>query len=115
MRTNLATVLDPNRRSSDAGEFDAALRRQLDGGHILYAVLGDKCRNISRGFVLVLLPLGCFYWYGWIAWAVILFFLGLRHPMLVEPAEPLGRKRKILAVFAALMLVLTFLPAPFKM
>jgi membrane-associated protease RseP (regulator of RpoE activity) len=87
---------------------------QLDGGHILYAVLGDKCRNISRGFFLVLLPLGYFCWYGWIAWAVILFFLGLRHPMVVEPVEPLGRKRKILALVAALMLVLTFLPTPFK-
>src|ERR1700747_2753417 len=31
MRTNLATVLDPNRRSNDAGEFDAALRRRIVG------------------------------------------------------------------------------------
>jgi ATP-dependent Clp protease ATP-binding subunit ClpB len=31
MRTNLATVLDPNRRSNDAREFDAALRRKIVG------------------------------------------------------------------------------------
>ncbi len=31
MRTNLATVLDPNRRSNDAGEFEAALRRKIVG------------------------------------------------------------------------------------
>src|SRR5450432_780758 len=31
MRTNLATVLDPNRRSNDAGEFDGALRRKIVG------------------------------------------------------------------------------------
>ncbi len=87
---------------------------QLDGGHILYAVLGDKCRNISRAFILVLLVLGYFCWYGWIAWAVILFFLGLRHPRLIEPEEPLGRERKLLAMVAALILALTFLPTPFK-
>jgi len=87
---------------------------QLDGGHILYAVLGDKCRNISRGFFLVLLPLGAFCWYGWLAWAVILFFLGLRHPKVIEPVEPLGRERKILALVAALILILTFLPTPFS-
>jgi membrane-associated protease RseP (regulator of RpoE activity) len=87
---------------------------QLDGGHILYAVLGDRCRNISRGFILVLLPLGYFCWYGWIAWAVVLFFLGLRHPKLVEPSEPLGSGRKILALVAALMFALTFLPTPFE-
>lgn len=86
---------------------------QLDGGHILYSVLGDKYRNISRGFVLVLLPLG-YFWYGWIAWAVILFFLGLRHPKVVEPVEPLGRERQVFAVVAVIILVLTFLPTPFK-
>jgi ATP-dependent Clp protease ATP-binding subunit ClpB len=31
MRTNLATVLDPNRRSSDAKDFDTALRRKIVG------------------------------------------------------------------------------------
>ena len=87
---------------------------QLDGGHILYAVLGDKCRNISRGFFLVLLPLGYFCWYGWMAWAVILFFLGLRHPRVIEPLEPLGRQRKILALVAGIIFVLCFHYAPLK-
>ena len=31
MRTNLATVLDPNRRSNDAREFEAAIRRKIVG------------------------------------------------------------------------------------
>src|SRR5262244_543594 len=31
MRTNLATVLDPNRRSHDAREFESALRRRIVG------------------------------------------------------------------------------------
>jgi ATP-dependent Clp protease ATP-binding subunit ClpB len=31
MRTNLATVLDPNRRSTDAREFETALRRKIVG------------------------------------------------------------------------------------
>ena len=31
MRTNLATVLDPNRRSNDAREFDGALHRKIVG------------------------------------------------------------------------------------
>src|SRR3981081_1741798 len=31
MRTNLATVLDPTRRSNDAGEFETALRRRIVG------------------------------------------------------------------------------------
>jgi membrane-associated protease RseP (regulator of RpoE activity) len=86
---------------------------QLDGGHILYAVIGDKHRNISRGFLLVLLPLGFLCWIGWMVWAAILLVLGLRHPKLIEPAESLGRSRKILALVAALILALTFVPTPF--
>jgi len=31
MRTNLATVLDPTRRSNDAREFDSSLRRKIVG------------------------------------------------------------------------------------
>ena len=87
---------------------------QLDGGHILYAVIGDKHRNISRGFLLVLLPLGIFCWIGWMVWGAILLFLGLRHPVVIEPAETLGRGRKLLALVAALMLALTFVPTPFS-
>jgi membrane-associated protease RseP (regulator of RpoE activity) len=111
-------ILHPVGCAAWVGLFATALNLlpvgQLDGGHILYAVLGDKCRTISRGFFLVLLPLGYFCWYGWIAWAVILFFIGLRHPKVIEPVEPLGRNRKILALVAAIILVLTFLPTPFK-
>jgi membrane-associated protease RseP (regulator of RpoE activity) len=110
-------ILHPMGCAAWVGLFATALNLlpvgQLDGGHILYAVLGDKSRNISRGFFLVLLPLG-YFWPGWIVWAVILFFLGLRHPKLLEPAEPLGRERKILALVAAVILVLSFIPIPFK-
>jgi membrane-associated protease RseP (regulator of RpoE activity) len=85
---------------------------QLDGGHILYSLLGEKYRWFSRGFFLVLVPLGIFRWHGWLVWAVVLFFLGLRHPRVIDPEVPLGRNREILAVVAALMLALTFLPTP---
>jgi membrane-associated protease RseP (regulator of RpoE activity) len=112
-------ILHPVGCAAWVGLFATALNLlpvgQLDGGHILYAVLGDKCRNISRGFFLVLLPLGIFCWYGWIAWAVILFFLGLRHPRVIEPVEPLGRERKLLALVALAIFLLTFLPTPFRL
>jgi membrane-associated protease RseP (regulator of RpoE activity) len=86
---------------------------QLDGGHILYAVFGHKYRKISQGLFLVLLPLGYFCWVGWLAWGSILLVLGLRHPILVEPAETLGRVRKRLALVGLLIFILTFMPAPF--
>ena len=113
-----AVTLHPVGCGAWVGLFATALNLlpvgQLDGGHILYAVLGDKSRRISRGFYLVLLPLGLL-WYGWFAWAAILLILGLRHPILLDPDEPLGRKRRFLAIAAALMFILTFMPTPFKL
>lgn len=87
---------------------------QLDGGHILYAVLGEKHRAVSRGLFLALVPMGVFCWAGWMVWAVILLFVGLRHPVVMAPSEPLGAGRKLLALVAALVFVLTFVPTPFS-
>jgi membrane-associated protease RseP (regulator of RpoE activity) len=86
---------------------------QLDGGHILYAVLGERHKTVSRGLFLALVPLGVFCWAGWMVWAVVLLVVGLRHPRVMAPPEPLDRGRKILALVATLIFLLTFVPTPF--
>ena len=87
---------------------------QLDGGHILYAVLGERHRTVSRGLFLALVPLGVFCWAGWMVWAVVLLVVGLRHPVVMIPSEPLDKVRKTLAVVATLIFLLTFVPTPFS-
>jgi membrane-associated protease RseP (regulator of RpoE activity) len=87
---------------------------QLDGGHILYAVLRERHRTVSRVLVLALVPLGAFCWAGWMVWAVILLVVGLRHPVVMIPSEPLGKARKVLALVAGLIFLLTFVPTPFS-
>ena len=87
---------------------------QLDGGHILYAVLGDRHRTVSRGLFIALVPMGVFFWAGWMVWAVILLLIGLRHPVVTAPSEPLDKGRKLLALVATLIFILTFVPTPFS-
>jgi membrane-associated protease RseP (regulator of RpoE activity) len=87
---------------------------QLDGGHITYALFGEKHQWISKGMVPVLLILGIFFWPGWILWAVIMIFLGYRHPPVVYPWIELDRKRKIIGWIALLIFILTFTPTPVK-
>ncbi|HEX4604970.1 MAG TPA: site-2 protease family protein [Candidatus Angelobacter sp.] len=85
---------------------------QLDGGHIIFAVNPRLHRPISLLSILILLPLSWYCWAGWLLWAIVLRFTGSRHPD-VPLFPPLDAKRRVLAVFALIMLALTFIPAPF--
>jgi hypothetical protein len=57
MKTVLNTVLDPNRRGTDAKEFDNALRRRIVGqdqalekvAEIYQMFLADRIRKDARG------------------------------------------------------------------
>ncbi|MBI5409620.1 MAG: site-2 protease family protein [Nitrospirae bacterium] len=87
---------------------------QLDGGHIIYAFFGEKHQWISKGMIPVLIFLGIAYWSGWIVWAVIMIFLGYRHPPVVYPWIQLDRRRKIIGWIAFVIFILTFTPTPVK-
>lgn len=86
---------------------------QLDGGHIAYALFGRFHKKISQGFVASLIPLGIFYWQGWLLWTTILLFIGLRHPVTIDDSIPLRRRHIWLGWFALGMFVLCFTPMPF--
>jgi membrane-associated protease RseP (regulator of RpoE activity) len=85
---------------------------QLDGGHVLYALAGRRQESISRAVVIALAPLG-FLWWGWFLWGGLLLVMGLRHPPVVVETSPLGPRERLLGAVGAVLLVLTFVPAPF--
>lgn len=84
---------------------------QLDGGHILYAVVGPAQRRLALPLALLLGGLG-FLWQGWWVWCFLLLVLGLFHPPVYDETEPLDGRRKALAWLALALLVLSFSPAP---
>lgn len=84
---------------------------QLDGGHILYAVLGPKHRRVARSLWLVLAMAGLF-WPGWLVLAVLVRLLGLEHPPVRDESIRLDRKRKILVGVAIAMLLFCLMPIP---
>ena len=97
---------------------------QLDGGHIVYALWPRAHRTISRLTVMVLVPMGVYFWAGWLIWAALLAGSGMRHPQIVpayasvfggsaEPWPELGRTRRALALLGLLILIVTLMPAPF--
>ncbi len=86
---------------------------QLDGGHILYATVGARQRRLALPLWLAVAGLG-WIWPGWLLWAALVFFLGLRHPPVRDESVPLGPGRRALAVVALLVLVLSFMPSPLR-
>lgn len=87
---------------------------QLDGGHIAYALFGEKHEYFSKLFVLLMLLFGLFLWAGWAVWAVLLLILGLRHPPILYNQIPLDGKRRFMGWLSFVILVFTFIPVPFK-
>ena len=66
--------------------------------------------KITLAVALLLVPLGIYFWKGWIMWAVLLLAIGFRHPPLMNRWEQLARPR----LFWAAIAVVIFAPAVFQ-
>lgn len=87
---------------------------QLDGGHIMYALLGRRQKRIALITVSVLVPLGIFLWPGWLVWVVLILIIKLGHPPTLNDQIPLDLKRKIIGWTAMFIFILSFTPVPIK-
>src|ERR1051325_10478707 len=90
---------------------------QLDGGHISYAVLGRRSTAVTMVMVPCLIGLS-FVSTSWVVWTALtvamLIVFGPRHPRVFDEEMPLDTARLWLALFAVLMFVLCFTPAPIQ-
>jgi membrane-associated protease RseP (regulator of RpoE activity) len=90
---------------------------QLDGGHISYAVLGERSSHVTLLMVGVAMALSYFA-VSWRVWTflmvVMLVVFGRHHPRVFDEEVPLDRNRRILALAALVMFVLCFTPAPIQ-
>lgn len=87
---------------------------QLDGGHILYVLIGKKARLILPFILAAMILLG-FVWNGWWLWAFLTFFLGRIYAEPLDQITPLDPKRKALAIFALILFILIFPPIPLSL
>ena len=87
---------------------------QLDGGHIAFALLGNKHKYLSISLVIILASLGIFYWEGWALWAVLMLILGIKHPPVIYWEVPLNSKRRLIGFSAFIIFIITFIPKPFE-
>jgi len=86
---------------------------QLDGGHVAYAVLGNRMRIASTLVLVVIGILAMFFWPGWYMWIGFSFLSGWMHPPPLNAIEPLSKERRLLGIVIFCLMVLLFTPAPF--
>ena len=87
---------------------------QLDGGHILYALIGEKSKIWAKCFFAFLLFL-VYFWPNWGVWAILLLVITRFKSAPLEDEEVLLQKNHKIAGYAAIaILFLTFVPVPIE-
>ncbi|MCK4305095.1 MAG: site-2 protease family protein [Candidatus Eisenbacteria sp.] len=83
---------------------------QLDGGHILYALLGRRARWVGMVFLGVMIVLTIFYRRGWwLMTMLLLIFMRREHPPVAD-MRPLDRRRVLLGILMMIIFLVTFVP-----
>jgi membrane-associated protease RseP (regulator of RpoE activity) len=85
---------------------------QLDGGHVAYALLGERgAHTLGRGLlVLAILFILATETYGWVIMLVVVILLGTDHPSTADDTCQLGRVRKAIGWASLLIPILCFPP-----
>ncbi|HEY2825677.1 MAG TPA: site-2 protease family protein [Gemmatimonadales bacterium] len=88
---------------------------QLDGGHVVYAMLRERQTWVARAMWYLLLVLGI-RWKSWWLWAAITLIIGrgrVGHPSVLDRYRALPRSRQVLGWLTLALFVATFMPVPF--
>ncbi|MFQ6128370.1 MAG: site-2 protease family protein [Thermoplasmata archaeon] len=86
---------------------------QFDGGHVARALLGEKARYLSYAVIAALFMFSFFY-FGWAIIAILMVFIGLRHPPPLNDFTPLDFKRRFVGGFTVFVFILTFVLIPIQ-
>ncbi len=88
---------------------------QLDGGHVMYSLLGRRQRWVAGITVLGLLALA--RWSpSWLVWVAMTFLIGggrWTHPSVLIPERRVPPSRRWVGLLCVIIFVLTFVPVPF--
>src|SRR3989304_665518 len=111
-------ILSPIAFAGWAGLFVTALNLlpigQLDGGHIIYALLGKYGAIVYKAGIGAFCIFTLFAYPGWIIFAVMLLLFGFKHPPPADPFTQLDFKRKCIGVLMLIVFLLCFTPIPLK-
>ncbi len=88
---------------------------QLDGGHVLYALLRRKAHKVATAVLFTALFLVIWKWEylkNWTLMLILLFIMGPIHPPTADDDEPLGFFRYLLGWLTLAFIFIGFTPVP---
>ena len=89
---------------------------QLDGGHVLYALLRQKAHVVAKGLLLAaFLAVALFGYWGWTLMLLLLLWIGPVHPKTADDYAPLGVGRIVLGWASLCFVPVGFTPMPFDL
>ena len=108
-------LLHPLAYAGWAGLFVTALNLlpigQLDGGHIVYALVGKQHKKIAL-VGLVLFGALVINYPGWIVLFLLLLWFGYKHPPTLDE-RGIDKKRILIGIITIIIFFLAFTPEPF--
>jgi membrane-associated protease RseP (regulator of RpoE activity) len=87
---------------------------QLDGGHIVYALLGERRARVIFWAVLAALAVLAFFWQGWILWLFLIFLFGRMRLAPLDDVTTLTGRQQALAIAMIFIFILVFTPIPLR-
>lgn len=86
---------------------------QLDGGHVMRAMIGERSEIVSKIVPLLLILLTPFFGSIWFFWAIVLFIFSMqKHPTPLEDKR-INLSRFLLGISCYAIAILCFIPTPF--
>ena len=86
---------------------------QLDGGHILYSLIGDAARRLYYPILIAMTALVFLVSEAWLFWLILLFLFGRVYAAPLDMITPIDPRRRIVGVVALIAFIVTFVPVPF--
>lgn len=87
---------------------------QLDGGHILYAILRRKAHVVAWALLVgAVTAVVLMHSYQWTVMLLLLAFMGPTHPSTANDEVPLGMPRIVLGWLTLAFVIIGFTPRPF--
>lgn len=84
---------------------------QLDGGHILYSLIGERARLFYYPLLGIMIIL-VFMTNVWLFWVILLLLFGRVYATPLDMITPLDRPRRALGIIALVVFLLIFVPMP---